>query len=110
MLGFIKLLHVKEFLNYLNSFRGFFKTAIFAVEFDIETQLFNRLNLGCMKSHVHREEERPPPQYEGGKNYLTKKGANSLKAKGVNSLKERGANSLNKKVASFLNRKGTPPF
>ena len=31
MLGFIKLLHVKEFLNYLNSFRGFFKTATFAV-------------------------------------------------------------------------------
>lgn len=31
MLGFNKLLHVKEFLNYLNSFRGFFKTAIFAV-------------------------------------------------------------------------------
>ena len=86
------------------------KPTIFAVEFDIEKRLFNLQNLGCMKSHLHREKERPPPQYEGGKNYLTKKGANSLKAKGVNSLKERGANSLNKKVASFLNRKGTPPF
>ncbi len=86
------------------------KPTIFAVEFDIEKQLFNLLNLGCMKSHLHRVKGRPPPQYEGGKNYLNKKGANSLKAKGVNSLKERGANSLNKKVASFLNRKGTPPF
>ena len=86
------------------------KPTIFAVEFDIEKRLFNLQNLGCMKSHLHREKERPPPQYEGGKNYLNKKGANSLKAKGVNSLKERGANSLNKKVASFLNRKGTPPF
>ena len=66
--------------------------------------------LSQMKRCLQGEKERPPPQYEGGKNYLNKKGANSLKAKGVNSLKERGANSLNKKVASFLNRKGTPPF
>ena len=86
------------------------KPTIFAVEFDIETQLFNRLNLGCMKSHVHRKEERPPPQYEGGKNYLTKKGANSLKAKGVNSLKERGASSFKEKGTAFLNKKAPPTF
>ena len=33
MLDFIKLVEVKEYLNYLISFRGIFKTATFAVEF-----------------------------------------------------------------------------
>ena len=86
------------------------KPTIFAVEFDIEKRLFNLLNLGCMKSHLHRVKGRPPPQYEGGKNYLNKKGANSLKAKGVNSLKERGASSFMEKGTAFLNKKAPPTF
>ena len=54
MLGFIKLLHVKEFLNYLNSFRGFFKTATFAVGIiKINTMnIIHESNASCVSSEA----------------------------------------------------------